>query len=127
VLLTFTSTTPRNARATQRGQNQNFKGKNMLICGNCHAERHHVTSECPLPPQDSPADATWCGECDKRTRLVDHGSYMTRCRRCWRARTLALGKPLDTLLAQHKRCGGCDNVVYAWDQYPCGGHQQIAS
>jgi len=30
------------------------------------------------------------------------------------------------LPSQFKVCGGCYEVVYAWDQMPCGSHQALA-
>lgn len=66
----------------------------------------------------------WCGECDKRTRLVDHGSYMQRCHRCWA--WPARKTRFHQLLPQHRLCGGCRNLVYAWDAEPCGKHRPLA-
>ena len=66
----------------------------------------------------------WCGECDKRTRLVDHGSYMQRCHRCWA--WPARKTRFHQLLPQHRLCGGCRNLVYEWDAEPCGKHRQLA-
>lgn len=79
----------------------------------------HIEAGCPYTPADL-ADASaprrpWCGNCDKSTRLIDHGDHVARCAECH-----PLGyKPL----AQHKRCGGCGKTIYEWERQPCGSHQ----
>lgn len=91
----------------------------MLRCGNCGTTGQHITSECPYTAELGHAGKPpWCGNCDKATRLVDHGTHMARCAAC---HPLAW-KPL----AQHKRCGGCNSLIYTWDNRPCGQHQQAA-
>jgi hypothetical protein len=99
-----------------------------MDCYHC-GSTEHISRECEVmpgkPPSNDPVEATWCGDCDKRTRLVDHGDHMSRCRRCWRTRSLTLGKPQSTMLEQHTRCGGCNQVIYVWDQLPCGQHQDL--
>ena len=91
----------------------------MLTCGNCGTTGQHITSECPYTAElGHGGKPPWCGNCDKATRLVDHGHSMARCAAC---HPLAW-KPL----AQHKRCGGCNSLIYTWDNRPCGQHQQAA-
>ena len=100
-----------------------------MDCFRCGAD-DHLYRDCP---QDTTAAATttggdrrpWCGDCDKRTRLLDHGSHMERCRRCWA--WPAKGTYPGQLLPQHKRCGGCRNLVYIWDAFPCGSHQPLST
>jgi hypothetical protein len=100
----------------------------MTECFRC-GSTDHLYKDCTaaLPDAEaSTADKTWCGHCDRQTRLVDYGAFMARCRRCWRLRSLALGKPLSTMLSQHKLCGGCRETIYEWDKLPCGHHQPLA-
>jgi len=66
----------------------------------------------------------WCGECDRRTRLIDYGDHMKRCPRCWAWPARATHHKQELL--QHKRCGGCGRRVYSWDAMPCGKHQNLA-
>lgn len=73
----------------------------------------HVAADCPhreLIPDDKPL---WCGECDRRTRLVTTGDAVKRCH-C---------HPLSHLpLVQHIRCPGCRVIVHSWDINECGSH-----
>lgn len=101
--------------------------ENEPACFRC-GQTGHLRAQCP---QDSPAPAPtsqsdrpdWCGECDRRTRLIDHGDRMQRCPRCWA--WPAKGTYPGQLLPQHKRCGGCNQVIFTWDQMPCGKHQPL--
>jgi hypothetical protein len=74
-----------------------------------------MTSECP--ELTSGGRPPWCGACDPRTRLTEHGGYLRRCAHCHPS----AHKPL----AQHKICGGCRQTVYAFDTQPCGEHQPL--
>jgi Zinc knuckle len=97
----------------------------MTECYRCGQEGH-TRANCP---QDAPLPAStpsgrndngkppWCGQCDPRTRLVDHGDYMTRCAWCHPAGSKTL--------AQHRRCGGCGELIYTWDALPCTKHQPL--
>jgi hypothetical protein len=59
--------------------------------------------------------ADWCGFCDERTRLVDHGESVSRCKQC---------HPLARqLLPQYRRCQDCGTVAHTWDVAPCGSHR----
>jgi hypothetical protein len=96
----------------------------MTNCFHC-GDDDHLSYDCPSRTRPKAAPATpqaaarpeWCGSCDSTTRLIDHGSYVARCPRC---------HPLGHVtLPQHKRCGGCRQLVYAWDIMPCGDHQEL--
>jgi hypothetical protein len=79
-----------------------------------------MKANCPQPnPVPAPSQAwsslDWCGFCDERTRLIDHGESVSRCKRC---------HPLARqLLSQHRRCQDCGTAVYTWDLAPCGSHR----
>lgn len=91
-------------------------------CYNCGAPGHFA-SGCPeivfsaelgtggdgRPP--------WCGQCDKRTRLVfdPDADTASRCPDC---------HPEKDLPAQFRICK-CGDVIYKWDQTECGSHQAI--
>ena len=100
----------------------------MTDCYRC-GDNDHLSRDCPQmasphaahPPAADP-DGTagltaWCGTCDKRTRLVDHGTTMARCIRCH--------PRAHQQLPQHRLCSGCGHQIYVWDQMPCGNHQAI--
>jgi hypothetical protein len=81
----------------------------------------HIAAECDnLDEIDK--RPTWCGICDRRTRLVtidlEHGTTR-RCHDCHPSPC----KPLT----QHRRCGACRMTVYAWDTSPCGKHESPAA
>ena len=88
----------------------------MISCTYCGATGRHMTSECPdLATSSKPP---WCGECNPQTRLIDHGTYASRCPSC---------HPHGRLpLHQHKRCGGCHQLTYVFDDTKCGSHRPIA-
>ena len=87
----------------------------MIACNYCGATGRHMTSECPeLTTNGKPG---WCGNCDPRTRLIDHGTYMSRCADCH--------PNAHKTLAHHKRCGGCRKTVYAFDDSKCGEHTPL--
>lgn len=96
----------------------------MTECYRC-GQDGHTRSNCPQdmplpggpPPSPGGPHPEWCGTCDKRTRLIDHGTRMSRCDRCHALRF--------TELAQFRRCGGCGHRVCAWDPSPCDSHETL--
>lgn len=94
----------------------------MVDCHKC-GQAGHVARDCQWEPEVS-ARPTWCGECDRHTRLVDHATYVQRCHRCWAWPSRKTH--FHQLLPQHKLCGGCRNFVYAWDGSACGKHKPLA-
>ena len=94
----------------------------MIKCDKCGLDGH-IARDCQYE-SDVTGRPTWCGECDKRTRLVDHGAHMQRCYRCWA--WPAKGTRHHQHLPQHHKCGGCGTLIYAWDTAACGGHQPLA-
>ena len=95
---------------------------NFGDCFNC-GEPGHIAADCPArraaPPEPPIEKPQWCGACDPKTRLIDHGTLMQRCPACHPLRWQHL--------PQHKRCGGCNLLVYSWDVAPCGKHQPLAA
>lgn len=97
-------------------------------CFNCN-EPGHLAASCPARSEKAPTEWTqttrppWCGNCDQRTRLIDHGDYAARCRDCWA--WPERGTHRGQQLAQHTTCGGCGDTIYAWDANPCGKHQTL--
>lgn len=58
---------------------------------------------------DHPPTPVWCGRCDARTRLLDHGASVSRCRQC---------HPLMVEMTHIPWCGKCDNRTrFAYDPY----------
>ena len=93
-------------------------------CFEC-GEPGHLARDCParLAAAETRAPKPlWCGNCDKETRLVYgivHGEYLAmRCTRCHPLRFVPL--------KHHRRCGGCNMIVYTWDQSPCALHLDLA-
>jgi hypothetical protein len=85
----------------------------MLDCG----DSGHVASACPNTAISGAAGKPpWCGSCDERTRLVDLGDTMRRCR-CHPLR--------GRMLPQHRGCPSCGEVIYAWDHAGCDNHQPV--
>jgi len=93
----------------------------MIQCGKCGMDGH-VTRDCQWESEVSERPA-WCGECDRETRLVDHGSYAQRCHLCWA--WPAKGTRFHQQLPQHKTCGGCRKIILAWDKAECGRHAPL--
>jgi hypothetical protein len=62
-------------------------------------------------------EGQWCGYCDERTRLIDLGDTVRRCTSCHPKR--------GHQLPQHRKCQGCGNTIFAWDNSPCGSHDQL--
>lgn len=83
----------------------------------CHGcgDTGHIERNCPNAAID--ARPPWCGSCDERTRHVDLGDTMLRCRDCHPLR--------GRMLAQDRRCPGCHAIVYVWDHAACGRHQPV--
>jgi hypothetical protein len=93
---------------------------NERKCYQCGKPGHFAAS-CPevrfaaeLGTEDS-SRPPWCGECDKKTRLLGDIDRPHRCPRC---------HPEKDLPPQFRVCG-CGNVVYRWDRTECGQHQEI--
>jgi hypothetical protein len=90
-----------------------------------------VARDCQWEAEAS-ARPTWCGKCDRQTRLIDHGSYAQRCHLCWAWPDYVSpdgrhkGTRFHQLLPQHKLCGGCRNIIYEFDNMPCGKHRPLA-
>ena len=83
---------------------------------NCHrcGSKGHFESECPYAAIASDGKPPWCGFCDEWTRLIDHGSTVSRCQEC---------HPLARQqLKQHRKCPHCHVTVYDWDHGDCGSH-----
>ena|SRR5215472_6483895 len=78
----------------------------------------HVAADCPDKPGNPgvPDDGrpAWCGQCDRRTRLLGLDVAM-RCPAC---------HPLADrrLPQQHFRCPGCREIIHKWDVNNCGSH-----
>ena len=94
-------------------------------CFNC-GESGHLSSSCPSRQGSAEGieRPEWCGYCDVRTRLIDHGSYVERCQVCWA--WPAKGTYPQQQLPQHQRCGGCRRIIYSWDEAPCDRHMEVA-
>ena len=98
-----------------------------MDCFRCGAD-DHLYRDCPEEPPPSATTSVsnrpaWCGECDQRTRLIDHGDYMQRCYRCWA--WPSRGTYPHQPLFQHTACGGCGETIHTWDHAPCGKHQPL--
>jgi hypothetical protein len=95
-------------------------------CFNCN-EPGHISAACPAKAAPSEWQLStrlpWCGNCDQRTRLIDHGDYAGRCKDCWAWPERGTHRGQE--LPQHTRCGGCGDTIYAWDSAPCGNHQAL--
>lgn len=89
-----------------------FNSGNCFSCG----DSGHIAAECPNS-EALDTRPTWCGICDRRTRLVtvdrDNGT-VKRCPDCHPSPR----KPLT----QHRRCTACRMTVHEWDTSPCGQH-----
>jgi hypothetical protein len=93
----------------------------MITCGKCGLQGH-VARDCQWESDISGRPA-WCGECDKETRLIDHGDYAQRCHKCWA--WPARGTRFHQMFPQHRKCGGCGGLVYTFDAAGCGKHQPV--
>ena len=90
----------------------------MVNCGKCGTDGH-VARDCEWE-SEAGGRPPWCVECERDTRLIDHGSYMQRCIQCWA--WPAKGTKFHQLMPQHKPCGGCRTIIYEFDKSPCGKH-----
>lgn len=87
-------------------------------CFEC-GEPGHIAADCPNNAYlGNDGKPPWCGTCDERTRLVDRGTTMTRCRNCHPKKIRHL--------PQYRKCPGCQMEIFMWDQSPCGKHDKRA-
>jgi hypothetical protein len=87
-------------------------------CYGC-GTKGHFESECPNAGIDGDGKSPWCGICDERTRLIDQGDTVTRCRQCHPLR--------GRQLRQFRKCPLCHATVCEWDNAPCGSHSGPAT
>jgi hypothetical protein len=84
-----------------------------MKCFGC-GDDGHIQPNCPNAVFDDRGRPPWCGFCDERSRLIDHGNSVSRCQQC---------HPLSRQqLRQHRKCPSCHMTVYDWDNAPCGEH-----
>jgi hypothetical protein len=87
---------------------------NCYECG----DSNHLARDCPNTERLGDGRPTWCGTCDEQTRHYYDAEGTAR-----RCQCHALS---HQQLKQHRRCGACKQVVYAWDQAPdCDRHQLV--
>ena len=84
-----------------------------MKCYGC-GDEGHIEPHCPNAVFDDGGRPSWCGFCDEKTRLIDHGHSASRCQQCHPAR--------NKQLRQHRKCPHCHVTVYDWDNEPCGRH-----
>jgi Zinc knuckle len=90
-----------------------------LTCFGC-GDKGHLERDCPnRAATGTDGKPPWCGFCDERTRLIDHGETASRCQECHPARRKQL--------RQHRKCPLCHVTIYEWDNAPCGNHHGPAS
>jgi hypothetical protein len=87
--------------------------KAELTCYGC-GDAGHFEADCPHKGIDADGKPPWCGFCDERTRLIDHGESVSRCQQCHPNRRKQS--------RQHRKCPLCHMTVYEWDNAPCGSH-----
>lgn len=83
-----------------------------MICFGCRGEGH-IEANCPNAVFDD-GQPPWCGFCDEKTRLIDHGDSVSRCQQCHPNRRKQL--------RQCRKCPYCHVTVYEWDNAECGRH-----
>jgi hypothetical protein len=83
-----------------------------MKCYGC-GDQGHIEPHCPNAVFDD-GKPSWCGFCDEKTRLIDHGHSASRCQQCHPNR--------NKQLRQRRKCPHCHVTVYDWDNEPCGRH-----
>lgn len=93
-------------------------GLENLRCFNCQ-KYGHLAKDCPevvfAAELGTDGRPPWCGQCDKRTRLLYGAESARRCPEC---------HPEKDLPPQFRICK-CGNAVYRWDRSECGTHQEV--
>ncbi|MGH3220031.1 MAG: hypothetical protein ACRDPY_15225 [Streptosporangiaceae bacterium] len=83
-------------------------------CFECGDDGHYA-ADCPnRAAVGADGRPPWCGFCDEQTRHIDTGRGIARCRQCH-----PLGRKL---LPSDRRCASCHQLIYEWDNNPCGSH-----
>lgn len=121
-------TCPRCGGSVEVGEEIERHGEDEWAHSGCPMVPSRAMSPAPPPQTAAPVSGdrpAWCGSCDARTRLIDHGDHVTRCRTCWP--WPEKGTYPRQPLPQHKVCGGCGRTVYAWDAMPCGSHTDVTA
>ena len=67
-----------------------------------------------------------CGVCDPMTRMLALNGDLTLMARCPDCHPLVARQSQSNRrgerISQFRRCQGCNQTIYSWDQTPCGSH-----